>query len=212
MAMSNMPRNLASIALMGVIICIVELAQARELDTPATIKLGKLELVSVEVFSQQDIATEEKYWDEGAISQPLFRVTFAATRDLQQLATDDGYNIDNVASICRGVSIDENRPLKGFPSVFDERGIIDTYRRRTEHSLLDKQRGRGFRYHVYFAVRQSGISGFFSYDLGRKPDSVCLAVRGVVDYPGAKPGTLSSSVLIVPREMIVQALIRAGLH
>lgn len=169
--------------------------------------VNDLKLVNVQVVPQEQIPSRDKYWSADAITEPLLRVTFSSKINLEELAQEHQYNVENVTSICRQSATDQTRRLRGFPSVLDDVGRIDAYRDRNNST---RKRDGLFEYHIYLDLRQSGISGFYSYDLIRMPADVCFTVNGSKEVGFAALHGFVSNTLIVPKERILSAVAASG--
>lgn len=168
--------------------------------------LGKLRLVKVEVVSQNEIPARDKFWSEGVITEPLFRVTFSTDVDLQRLAKEHGYNIDNRTAICRGSLLDSERSLNGLPSVLDGSGRIDEFR----HGDDGPSNRPPFEYHIYFGIAERKVPNFYHYDLERDAHDICISVNPAQETMFIVADRLQSEPLIVPAKDIVAAVNKAG--
>ena len=175
---------------------------------PASPEVQDLRLIKVEIVPQHQIPASDKYWDPGAITSPLVKVWFSSKENLEQLAKLHGYNIDSVTSLCNGEVLDRNRRLRGFPSVFDAFGRIDTFR-TTASSAPPRSTGGTYLYHLYFEPRMAGVSGFYSYDLVSNPSDVCITVNGAEEVGFVMGNTFVSNALILPRQVIEKAVATA---
>ena len=175
------------------------------------IKIDDLKLIRVEIVQQEWIPKQDRFWDDGVITAPLFKITFRSKFNLEVLARTEHYNIDNVTSLCRNSTIDQSSRLRGFPSVFDSVGRIDEFRAMTKPGN-NTIREDGFEYHVYFDIRQSGIRGFYSYDLVHQSADVCITVNGTQEIAFGIANRFTSNTLLVPKEMISAATAEAGVR
>jgi hypothetical protein len=135
-------------------------------------------------------------------------VTFLAGVDLERLAKEQDYNIDNVTAICRGSSPDPNRRLRGFPEVFDDKGRVDEFRKNNSVGSAKAL----FEYHVYFDVSQTKVHGFYHYDLTHKPQNVCITIDGAQERLFWITDRLESEPLVVSEQEVATALAKAGLR
>jgi len=174
----------------------------------AASEIGDLRLIRVEAVSQSEIPDRDKYWPAGSITAPLFRVTFSTSVDLEKMAGDEHYNIDNITSMCRDTAIDKDRILRGFPSVLDASGRIDSFRQIGRS--VGRNAVRQFEYHIYFDIKQSGIHGFYQYDLVHAPANICMTVNGAREQAFVISRRFASNTLVIPKQTIVQALAKAG--
>lgn len=167
--------------------------------------LNDLRLLRVDVVSQEQIPNQDKYWSPGTITASLIRVSFTTTAALEKTAKDEHYNIDNVISICRDSEVDHSRELRGFPTVYDAAGPIDGFRQADGASA----KNGAFEYHVYFDVRQSGIHGFYPFDLARAPSDICITVNGAQESGAWITNRLASNTLVIPKDVIARAIAAA---
>ena len=161
-------------------------------------------LLHVDVLQPAQIPDRDKFWKYKA---PLIRVEFSSMTDIQNVANTGNYGVGTRVSICNGQSIDRTRILDGYPHVFDKFGSVYTYDKRKTSRTQDNQSGPII-YHIYIAPRQSGIKGWYSYDLVHTPSDVCFFIGGVGEII---PTHFSSNIVVIPKQMLIDAFERAGL-
>jgi hypothetical protein len=170
-----------------------------------------LTLLSIQVVPQKQIPRHDKFWDEGVITSPLVRVDFSTSIDLRSLARRGEYNIDNITSLCVPPVIDRSRKLSGFPGVYDSTGPIDEFRQELP-ATPRRSAVPPFAYHVYFDVRQSGIHGFYDYDLVRAPSDICIAVNGTTEHEFGSNRHFASRTLVIQKAQLLKAISDAGIR
>jgi hypothetical protein len=173
--------------------------------------IDDLELVSVAVLQQSQIPDQDKFWAAGTITAPLVRVQISSTRDFQKLAAKWGYNIDNRAELCQDRRASSQRPIEGFPGVYDRFGLVYEYHKERPYSGA-RQAGRII-YSIYFELSDLNNVNFYHYDLMRNPEDVCITIRGLQEIGGDFSfASFRSNTIVVSKSAVVAALHRAGMR
>ncbi len=172
-------------------------------SVPPVSPVHDLKLLHVDVVEPSQIPKQDKFWD---YKTPLVRVEFSSMTDFQNVANTWVYWIGNRVSPCADKSIDEKRLIEGYPDVFDQTASVYTYDKR-KTSRTSRDTSAPIIYHIYFAPQQS-VRGWRTYDLVRNPADVCFAVVG---FGERLPIGFRSNTVVISRQMLIDALERAGL-
>ena len=156
--------------------------------------------ISIRLVDADGVPSQDRFWNKGVIQGSLILVTFALPTDLEQLAKQGRYNIDNVATLCSRNGLDAARSLQGFPFVYDAIGRVDEYRSLPTHGVNGTRSSRW--YHFYIGVRRRRGNGLFEYDLASNPQDVCFSLNAVRDTEFGFSSHLSSGTSLLTGEKI----------
>jgi hypothetical protein len=127
----------------------------------------------------------------------LMAIEFRTDRDLWDYAHRHDYHIGVEASLCDGGAIDHKKRLQYDPDIFSKIGSFDGY---------EAKRPPGNLYRAYFSLKNfptaSDTAATLSYDLGSRPDAVCLQLRGGAMWFGQM---FASNVVVVPGTAVAAA-------
>jgi hypothetical protein len=186
----------------GILLFLFALVSCRYLSIPP---VNDVRLISVALVPQSLVPAQDRYWNNGVITQPLLRVTISSDHDFQSLAQNWSYYIGQVTAFCEAGQPNSARRINGFPSLFDEKGRIDEFASKRMQSRNGKS--GPIVYHLYFNVEQFGFKDWYTYDLRKRSEDICIQINGYKDIFGDVPiWGFRSDVVIAPREKLVSVL------
>jgi hypothetical protein len=135
------------------------------------------------------------------LAELAVRVSFSTDVKLVELVKDNEYNIGNAISLCSDGKFDSTKILQGGIYDFNDSGLVDAYRATQLSPDV-------YYFDVYLkSVPLAGKPNTFIYDLHYQPEDICFYLRG-----GNMIGqTIHSNTAILPKELLRDALSRAGL-